>query len=1536
MVKNSNRKYTNNLKKFKGSNIQLKKKNIKYNNNQIENEFNIIHMKSKINKKNGTKFIHLKKSFFDFKLNIFFIFIFFILSFQKILSKKNLSNLRKLNFDLEIILSSYEEITYELMISPEFIKQPDAYSINEELINGQKVHNAVMIWNNQLTTCSGIFLNLENAIKIDFSNFDFSMVTDMSNMFKNCKNLEKINFGNSKAAKIFNMDSTFYNCNNLRSIDLSNFDTSLVTTMENLFYGCNSITSLDLSTLKTPILINMGSMFMNCYSLMHINFSNFDTSKVTNMSYTFNNCNSLISLDISGFSTINTINMEHMFSHCINLVSINMSSNFMTNSVKNMSNMFSSCTNLESLDLSIFMTASVTNMESMFYKCENLIYLDLTNFNTAVVTTMEKMFYGCTSLIFINLNSNVFIEKDNLKLDDIFTNTPNDLIFCINQQMSKKILNELSSKNTENDCSNICFSESKSINVNKKKCEMDCSKNNDSNYNYNNTCYESCPKRTKISSYNNFICEDLNCENYYNYEETDCLTSLPEGYYLKDEKLKTIEKCHSDCKSCNKGEEEGNTNCLECKDRNKYLSKGNCIDKCEKDYYIDNFNNKICTCENDIKCKECSEESINLNLCISCNKGYYQKFNEKYNNSFVNCYKDLDGYYLVDNYYYRCYSTCRKCTDNGDKNNHKCDECIDNYIFINETNKENNCYEKCKFFYYFDNENEYKCSDLDICPYEYSKLIIEKNKCIDECNKDDTYLYEYNNRCYINCPNGTLPYNYTCLNEEKYSDQITNENSESSEIINTEEKSENNMKTDNLETTDDNFNTNIIQKSNINIITDIKEEKSDINFKTNNIFEKTSTNIETNFEEKINGSLETDIKEQIDINKNTEKIEQTYKEEKTYLNEDDNTNSLSEKSQNNSIFDNWSIENFFHGKYNSSELNILNKDDIIKNIKENIINHKIDTLLSGVTKGEKEDILIKDENILYQITTTDNQNSNLYNNISTIKLGDCEDILKQKYNISKNETLIILKIDYYMEGLLIPIIGYEVYHPIDKSKLNLSYCEESSISYNIPVSIDEDNLYKYDPNSDFYNDECYSYTTEDGTDILLNDRKEEFNDKNMSLCENICTFTGYDSDTKKALCECSIRYQEFIIEELNKQTNLLANNFTTDNSNSNLGTLKCYEVLFTKKGLLTNIGSYILLFHILLFIISSLLFYKIGYPLLENNINSILKQMEINKSTKSLNLYSKNIRGNKIRKTTKKKTNKNLKEISNPLKKSKISNKLSNKISYKNLNLTSKKENYVNSKVLIYPKKYKEEKFSPIFIKEKKEEVNIFDIDYEINSLPYKEAIKYDKRTYFEYYLSLIRSKHPLISTFCLLKDFNNLIIKINIFFLSFTIYFGINSIFFNNSVIHKIYEKEGKYDIIDVLPGIFISFIISYTINIFIRIIFLSERELLEIKTQKTLIKAKRKAKLIKKCFIIKYFIFFVFGNLFLILLWYYLSSFCAVYKNSQIFLFYNTIISFGLCLFFSFVFNLIPGIFRIYSLRNYKENKECIYKFSKIIQNI
>ena len=117
------------------------------------------------------------------------------------------------------------------------------------------------------------------------------------------------------------------------------------------------------------------------------------------------------------------------------------------------------------------------------------------------------------------------------------------------------------------------------------------------------------------------------------------------------------------------------------------------------------------------------------------------------------------------------------------------------------------------------------------------------------------------------------------------------------------------------------------------------------------------------------------------------------------------------------------------------------------------MNGAMNFLISNIIEENKKDLLLQDDNLVYQITSSKNQKYNKYDNISTVVLGECEDILKNKYNMNKNMTLIILKIDYYQPGMLIPIIGYEIFHPITKEKLNLTYCKDVLVNFNLPVYI---------------------------------------------------------------------------------------------------------------------------------------------------------------------------------------------------------------------------------------------------------------------------------------------------------------------------------------------------------------------------------------------------------------------------------------------------------------------------------------------------
>ena len=221
-----------------------------------------------------------------------------------------------------------------------------------------------------------------------------------------------------------------------------------------------------------------------------------------------------------------------------------------------------------------------------------------------------------------------------------------------------------------------------------------------------------------------------------------------------------------------------------------------------------------------------------------------------------------------------------------------------------------------------------------------------------------------------------------------------------------------------------------------------------------------------------------------------------------------------------------------------------------------------------------------------------------------------------------------------------------------------------------------------------------------------------------------------------------------------------------------------------------------------------------------------------------------------------------------------------------------------------------------------------------MNRLDYDEAIKIDKRKYFQYYWSLLKTGHLFIFSFIPNNDYNIMIIKICLFFFSFALYYTVNALFFTDSTMNKIYEDEGEYDFIYQIPKILYSNLICTVINLIVKTLSLSEKDILKINLIKKDKNFDMKVEEIRKYVYIKFILFYLISFIFLSIFWFYLSCFCAVYNNTQLSLIKDTIISFGLSLLYPFGFYLIPGILRITSLR--KKDKECLYKLSLLIQSI
>ena len=149
----------------------------------------------------------------------------------------------------------------------------------------------------------------------------------------------------------------------------------------------------------------------------------------------------------------------------------------------------------------------------------------------------------------------------------------------------------------------------------------------------------------------------------------------------------------------------------------------------------------------------------------------------------------------------------------------------------------------------------------------------------------------------------------------------------------------------------------------------------------------------------------------------------------------------------------------------------------------------------------------------------------------------------------------------------------------------------------------------------------------------------------------------------------------------------------------------------------------------------------------------------------------------------------------------------------------------------------------------------------------------------------------------------------------------------------NKITEDNGNFDILFQIPQILYSSVISAIINMLLKVLSLSEKNIINLKGENDLKKAQKESINIRKCIIIKFIIFFIISNLLLLFFWYFITCFCAVYFNTQTILFKDTIISFILSMLYPFAINLLPGFFRIPALRDKTQKSKYLYQVSGFI---
>ena len=523
--------------------------------------------------------------------------------------------------------------------------------------------------------------------------------------------------------------------------------------------------------------------------------------------------------------------------------------------------------------------------------------------------------------------------------------------------------------------------------------------------------------------------------------------------------------------------------------------------------------------------------------------------------------------------------------------------------------------------------------------------------------------------------------------------------------------------------------------------------------------------------------------------------------------------------------------------------------------------------------------------------------------VSAIDLSQCQQILKEKYGLKQEEDLLLLKGDFLQqlsELYLSNQVEYQLFSTSIGAFLPLSPCKEQGSKVTVTNPFNSSNLFgsyqfktasvadngynAFDTNSPFYNDICTPFTNENGNDVLIDERRTDYFNENYNLCEKGCKFIGYNETIKMYTCECQIKggiNDEISYEQTPME--IPEDFFKKQAGYSNIKVFKCASQVFSSQGQKMNFGSYVLLACFASLVTIFVLYILKGGKALDKEFDKLEKIKGKNKKTESVP------------------------EKANPPKGNKNEDK----------EVQQAKNNY---DILIQPSSNTTNVVKDIVYR-----------DDELNSAEYKEAVAQDKRTFIQYYWSLLKMKQLCIFTFYTYTDHTLRLVKIALFILFLSFYFAFTALFFNDSIMRAIYIYKGNTDAAVHVTNIVLSSLCCLIMNYIVRFVTLSERDINKIVNDGNEEHRKTNAYQTKQRIKIKTYILFVIAGLLIGLCWYYVAAFCAVFKNSQGHYFINVLVAFIVCNIWPCVTSLIAPIFRLKSI--HEKNSECMYKFSQII---
>ena len=227
--------------------------------------------------------------------------------------------------------------------------------------------------------------------------------------------------------------------------------------------------------------------------------------------------------------------------------------------------------------------------------------------------------------------------------------------------------------------------------------------------------------------------------------------------------------------------------------------------------------------------------------------------------------------------------------------------------------------------------------------------------------------------------------------------------------------------------------------------------------------------------------------------------------------------------------------------------------------------------------------------------------------------------------------------------------------------------------------------------------------------------------------------------------------------------------------------------------------------------------------------------------------------------------------------------------------------------------------------------------DSELNGLDLYDAVIFDKRTFCQIYWNQLRSKEGIINAFFDHDELELIPIKAICFFLSASLYFTLNALFYFEDVISAEYNHKGPitfgYIFTNEIDRIMYSMLIGSVIDLILPCLTDTKGRIKSlIRRENDNEKFRDESIRIVKVLKTKILIFLIFNTLLMCFCWYYLSSFCYCYPNTQINWLIGGFITWLFCLILPFIYCFLITLLRYLGLR-YK--MELMYKLSSCLSD-